>query len=469
VNESELVKSDVVGFAVTYPNLSRVSMLAQRIKHTSPTTLLIAGGPHATVSPAEVLNYVDVVIRDEAEDTIVEVLDRFQKGKALDDVDGISYKKEGRVLHNRRRAYRRGAVSDDDLSLLAGFDAASRKSRMTRGEVLCGFANASRGCPFPCTFCYENMIGGTGYRSRDIASLVDDIRRKKEFFGTDRFWFTDSNFDTNHKHTREVLRAIIDADLQCRFSILSRVDVGARPDILDLMYEAGVVELSIGMEAIEDERLASIEKRQTVASIIQTIEELHRRQMTIHGLFMVGFDGDTEETPWKLTEFCRQHGVHDLNIYCLSEYPELPGRTLPRYRICETNADYYTGHFVTTFPRDVKPSVLELAVYQSLMAFYDPRKAGSESRADSQLDIRAGQYVQIRRMQRVAAEHQDQLRIVEAPFYDMNGHLREEALRSSPLLCHSLSPATLANWKDPSDPTQTTLSPQLVDLKFAYE
>jgi hypothetical protein len=404
------------------------------------------------------------VIRDEAEATVVELLDHLDRNVSLDKVAGISFRRDGQVVHNPRRLYLRGQSAVEDLTLLKGFHRRSRLGQLVRAERYCGYATTSRGCPFPCTFCYENMIGGTGHRVREIGSLVEDIRRKKEFFGVNRFWLADSNFTTNPAHAREVLRAIIRADLGCRFTALCRIDVGTHPDLLDLMRDAGVVTLSLGMEAIEDDRLASIEKRQTVAAIIRTVEEVHRRGIAAFGLFMVGFDGDTERTPGQLTSFCQRHGVDGLSIYCLTEYPALPGRTLPRYRICDPNPDYYTGHFVTTFPRDVRPSVLERAVFDAMLRFYHPRHwLTIAARADwHKFRFQLPLAIQFRRMARLSAHHQRYLARVEAPYYDRAGRLDEAALQRRPVV-YPGPVETLAAWSDPGAPL-TSATPLALPL-----
>jgi radical SAM superfamily enzyme YgiQ (UPF0313 family) len=454
VKPAEMVAADVVGFAVTYPNITRVAALAKKIKEENPRAVILAGGPHATLSPAEVLGFADVVVRDEGEVTAVEVLQRLERGAPLDGVAGVSFRRNGRAVHTPRRGYTRGAGGVEDLGLLGGFRRLSRVRQLARGRIYCGYATASRGCPFPCTFCYENMIGGTGHRPREVGALVEDIRRKKEVFGTNRFWFADSNFATNPSHTRAVLRSIIGADLRCHFTALCRIDVGKHPDILDLMREAGVVTLSFGMEAIEDGRLASIEKRQTVDAIVRTVGEVHRRGMAAFGLFMVGFDGDTGQTPWRITRFCRDHGVDGLSIYCLTESPNLPGRTLPRYRICDPNPDYYTGHFVTTFPRDVRPSVLERSVFGALLNFYHPRHwLGIAARRDwHKFRFQVPLALQFRRMAQISATHQLHLAEAEAPYYDRTGRLDEDLLRRRPVVAGPLPPDTLAAWRDPADP-----------------
>lgn len=469
VSVADLCAADVVGFAVTFPNITRVAKLAGEVRRANPRAMILAGGPHATISPTEVLGFADVVVRDEAEVTAVELLKRIEQGGSLETVAGISFRRNGCATHTPRRPYLRKATSSEDPHLLPGFIPTSRTRQLLRGTRYCGYATTSRGCPFPCTFCYENMVGGTGHRPREVASLIEDIRRKKAVFGTNRFWFADSNFTTNPEHAKSVLRQIIDADLGCQFTALCRIDVGRQPELLDLMRDAGVVTLSLGMEAIEDGRLASLEKRQTVAAIVETVRQVHARGIAAFGLFMVGFDGDTERTPGRITSFCREHGVDGLSTYCLTEYPALPGRTLPRYRICDPNPDYYTGHFVTTFPRDVRPSALERAVFDALLQFYHPRRwLGIAARADwHKFRFQVPLAIQFRRISQLSAVHQRYLAEVEAPYYERTGRLDEELLRRRPVVAEPLPPDTMAGWRDAGEATTPSKSLPLLDPELA--
>jgi radical SAM superfamily enzyme YgiQ (UPF0313 family) len=452
INLEGVATADIVGFAVTYSNLKPVLAMAQKVRTINPRATLLAGGPHATISPTDVLEFADIAVRDEGQATTVALLERLSSGASLEGLPGISYRRNGRTIHAPRGSYLQDDSALEDLTLLSNFSLESRRLRLTAGEALCCYTTASRGCPFPCTFCYENMIGGTGFRTRAVDSLIEDIRAKKAFFGTNRFWFADSNFTTNEKYAEEVLQALIKADLGCAFNILCRVDIGTRPRLLGLMRDAGVESLSVGMESIEDERLASIEKRQTVAGIIATIDEIHCRGIRIFGLFMLGFDGDTARTPWQFTAFCKKHGVEDISIYCLGEYQNLPGRTLPRYRICELNTDYYNGHYVTTFPRNERPSAMERGVFESLLDFYSPRRPDLIGVDHHKGRLERGTlYLQWRKMNRVSVRHQRELAEIEAPYYDENNVLRENYLRAHPVIRHALPEDVLADWKDPSE------------------
>ncbi|MDX1964963.1 MAG: radical SAM protein [Pirellulales bacterium] len=314
----------------------------------------------------------------------------------------------------------------------------------------CALVGTSRGCPFPCSFCYENMIGGTGFRRNTTSGMIADIREKKKFFGTNRFWISDSNFGTNPTHTEQTLQSIINADLNCVFSSLCRVEIGSRPHILDLMKKAGMSTVSVGMETLRDEQLTSIEKRQSVDDIRRTIDQIQSHGIAVFGLFMVGFDDDTEDTPWEIIEFCRKEGVAGLSLYCLSEYPALPGRSLPRHRICEDNLDYYSGHFVTTFPRRVRPSVLEQNVYDALLDYYSVSKIihGLATLDRRSLQFGVPLYWQMRKMAAISKSHCDALRSREERYYSHGGVLHLDLLQASPWLNSALPEDTMECWAD---------------------
>jgi anaerobic magnesium-protoporphyrin IX monomethyl ester cyclase len=421
------------------------------LRRARPTIRLAAGGPHATLSPTEVAEFVDAVVRDEGEVTFPEVLRAWQAGRALDGIAGVSYRAGGRTLHNPRRSFLGAAGAPEDLALLRNYRRRSRLHHLVRRQLPAGYVTASRGCPFPCTFCYENMIGGTGFRGQPADVFVASVKSKRDRWGTRHFSLADSNFATNPKHARAVLEAVIRADLGCTFSALCRVDIHRHPDILELMRRAGFTGLVLGMESVSDDMLASLIKRQSVQDIVRAIGQIHAHDMTVFGLFMIGFDDDDEDSADRVVEFCESNRVDYLSLYCLTEYPGLPGRTLPRYRVCEPDLDYYTGHFVTTFPLRVRPSALERRVFEALARFYRPAKALEllRRRRLAELMKFAGLNLTVRDMTRVSRRHQAELAAVEEPYYDRHGRLDLDQLRRRPVVREPLRSDVLAGWSDP--------------------
>lgn len=448
---NDLPNYDVVGASVTGSSMSRVIKMFADIRRKSPQTVLVAGGPHATLIPSDVSAFADIVIRDEGEDTLVDVLNALENGTDPLTISGVSIRKDGRTHHAPRRPFRK-TNAPSDLSLLRGFRRKSLLGQLRQGGVYTGYATASRGCPFPCTFCYENMIGGTGFRKQGIDAFIEDVRNKRDLLGTKSFWLADSNFTTHPEHCRQVLQAIIDAKLGVNFSALCRTDMGERPELLDLMRRAGFESAILGIEAVDDDILLRIKKKQTVLDASRSIRAIQNAGIGVYGLFMLGFDHDTERSPRAVTAFAEEHNLKGVSIYLLCEYESLPGRTLPRYRICERNLDYYNGHFVTTFPMRVRPSQLERASFEALLAYHPKKVLGSLKERDAEMAVfHAAHYVQLLRMWRVSLEHQKTLQRIEEPFYSRDNVLNVEALRKAPVVPLQLSPDITSDWEDPDE------------------
>ena len=447
----------MIGAAVSGPNFNAVARFFERARQLNPGVRLVAGGPHSSVSPNDVLSFADVAVREEGEITFVELLEAFEANAPIDEIAGISFKRDGRVVHNRRREFLSQPGTVQKLELLTDFRRLSLPAQILkyRGRYI-GQIVSSRGCPYPCTFCYENMVGGTGYRKHAIEPLIEDIRRKKEFFKTREFDFADPNFGANPAHAREVLRAIIEADLGCHFTALCRTDIARHPETLALMKQAGFRSVAIGLESLENLTLASVQKRQTMAEMVTSVARIRSFGIEVFGLFMVGFDGDRAGTPGAIVQFCREHDVCGLSMYCLTEYPGLPGRTIPRHRVCELDLDFSGAHFVNTFPKNVRPSVLERAVYQETLRFYSPQQLlASVFGKRRGLAFQAGMFYIMRKLARVSEVHQRRLEEIEAPYYDSQDRLREDYLRAHPVLKEPLKDDILAHWIDP-DAVATT-------------
>lgn len=148
---------DIVGISSLTPNFSHGMEIARRVKETLPETKIIVGGYHATFMADRMLRefpFIDLVVRGEGEGTILDVLSAFQGRKKLREVDGISYIRHGKIVHNRPRKLMtnidevpfpdRSLVEDEYANTIGGVSFAGGKFT----TII-----TSRGCPFRCTFC----------------------------------------------------------------------------------------------------------------------------------------------------------------------------------------------------------------------------------------------------------------------------------------------------------------------------
>lgn len=194
--------------------------------------LLVAVGPHGTVTPRAVLQGLkcDVVVMGECE----EVVARLADGEALAHVSSIAWRDGSARVRVQGRAHV-GRFSDLPALLWPEDWIARRRG----GEV-----EASRGCAFHCSFCAKRG-GRDGYRRRNLGDLlleIDGLRGQ----GARHLFFIDEVFLPD----RRLLEALAGRDMT--FGIHTRIDLW-EPEMLDLLGWAGCVSLETGIESLTAE------------------------------------------------------------------------------------------------------------------------------------------------------------------------------------------------------------------------
>ena len=161
----------VVGFSVIGGyQIASSSRLAERVRERSPESFIVWGGIAPTALPELVLSepFADCVALGEAEETLLE-LTRALRAPAPDlrAIAGIAFKENGRVIINARRP----PPSVEELPFVYQGKARELlavylKQASIRESV--GF-EASRGCPYTCSFCYSpNFHGAPRVKSHEI-------------------------------------------------------------------------------------------------------------------------------------------------------------------------------------------------------------------------------------------------------------------------------------------------------------
>lgn len=373
LDEEDIKSSDVIGFSLGVGNASRVYEMVARLRGTSPATF-IAGGPHATMVPDEALsNGFDYVVRGEGEETAAHLLQTLESSGDVGQVQGISYKGAGRHVHNPPRPFMKNFDQIPSYSLLRGFRRKSLLEQIRMGKLYENFVQTSRGCPFPCEFCYENKIGGTGYRKRSIEAVVEDIKYKIEFLGTNQFYITDANFGLDAKYTKKLLQTIIDAGVTARLTALMRIEIAHDPEMLRLMKKAGFEMICCGIESLDDITLDSVAKKQKAEQIEDCIRTIRSFGLNVFGLFIGGFERDTERTFINIVNFALKHSMVGINIMVLGDYPGHPDTVVPSHRYFNLNWDYFPGHYITFFMPNMRPTSFQRVVSEQCLRFYSLR------------------------------------------------------------------------------------------------
>ena len=138
VDWDDVLSSDLVGISSTTSTAIRAYRYAQRAREAGIPTVM--GGPHVTFLAEEALDFCDYVVRNEGEQTLLELVDYLLGKGSLENILGLSYRNScGEVVHNETRPLL-ASLTDlpwPDMSLVVN------------GEGVSPFPIlASRGCPY---------------------------------------------------------------------------------------------------------------------------------------------------------------------------------------------------------------------------------------------------------------------------------------------------------------------------------
>ncbi len=195
--------------------------IAELAKQVDPEIKVVFGGCHPTVLTESVLanQTVDFVVRGEGELTLAQLVDSLQDNISFKDIEGLSYKLDGQIIHNPARQLQ------PDLNQLP-FPARRllRNASEYDAEDM-GLLMGSRGCPFQCTYCASKNMWGRRVRYRSVQNIIDEIRQVKEQFGTTQFSFEDDSFTANSKLIAEFCQQLISQQLRINWSAITRINL----------------------------------------------------------------------------------------------------------------------------------------------------------------------------------------------------------------------------------------------------
>jgi len=285
--KSELKKfcPEILGISVLTINFPFATLIARLVKQHDSRVVVVIGGVHATLLPEECLAYCDIVVRGEGEETFWEIV----RERPLDSIDGISFRKNGRIVNRNARAYIR------DLDVLPY--PAHHLFEMKKYECFPGWGiMASRGCPYQCIFCSSPIMWGRQLRIRSAKSVVDEIEYLHRTFGIIRITFLDDTINVPRKRAIEICNEIIKRGLHREISFVCQMRANRQFISLELfkkMQEANFIRVEFGIESGSQKVLNSIGKSLTVNEAKNAVRMAKKAGIPIvKGFFMVGNWGE---------------------------------------------------------------------------------------------------------------------------------------------------------------------------------
>ena len=292
--------------------------LSKAIKAANPNIKIAFVGPHVSVLPEKSLREcpsIDFVARKEFDYAVVD----YAKGKPLEEIAGISFLKDGKVVHNP------DAPQIQDLDALPHVtDVYKRDLDVTRYNVpflLNPYVSlyTTRGCPAQCTFClWPQTLSGHPWRKRSTDDVAAEMSKVKQYWPeVKEFFFDDDTFNIQKARTIELCAKL--KPLGLTWSCTSRVTTDY--ETLKAMKEAGCRLLIVGYESGDQQILKNIKKGATIERARQFTKDCHKLGLVIHGDFIMGLPGETPETINNTIQFAKDLDVETIQVSVAHAYP----------------------------------------------------------------------------------------------------------------------------------------------------
>ena len=262
-SEPDVVVSSALATCNTYIILRTL----ETVKKIDPNIKTVVGGQHFTALAHESLETypeIDFIVRGEGELTLLDLINNLGEGKSLLKVDGLSFRNEGRVVHNPPRAL---IENLDDLPF-PGYhfveDHIEKYHFKMMADSGAGYAmiEASRGCLHKCTFCSQWPFWGDRWRTKSPERIADEMEHIYNEYDITFLWLTDDNLGLGKRTNQlcdELIKKGVSEDITWFIQARSD-DIVRHKKILPKLRKAGNYWVMAGLERHDNTTIDKYQK-----------------------------------------------------------------------------------------------------------------------------------------------------------------------------------------------------------------
>lgn len=302
-----LPEADVYAVTSTSPQWPTTLKLSERLAKEHPESLSIVGGNHISAVPKEAkATKFNACIIGEGEQILQEILQEPQKWK----------QKQQEIV----RAKPLENLDEVPFPARHLIDWSQYKRGIFWGKKLLAPAVSiiqSRGCPFSCIFCGSHTIFSHRTRYRSIENVIAEVKQIKSL-GFNGLNFNDDTFCLDRERTVQLCREL--EKLHVVWRCLSRVNT-VDEEILQVMAEAGCVEIIYGIESGNQQILNKLRKGVTVEQNLHAMKITKKAGIQVKAGIIVGSPGETWETVHDTEKLLKQCPPDYWNVSVFTPYP----------------------------------------------------------------------------------------------------------------------------------------------------
>ncbi len=228
-----------------------------------------------------------------------------------------------------------------------------------------------RGCPYRCNYCSVVKIAGHQVRGQDIDTTLKSMRRAREG-GVRYIAFVSDNFN-KYPRVRELLEAMIDANLGLRFFCQCDTHVVNQPELFELLRKANCFEMFIGIESFSRKTLKAVNKFHNHPEKYKQLLNLCRDNgIRAHFSNIIGFPEDNEQSILDGLETLKKLNPPVASFYILTPIPgtEQYDDFLERGLITQSNLDRFDATCPVWRHPELSGQQLEDLLYHCYVDYY---------------------------------------------------------------------------------------------------
>ncbi len=298
--------SNLFLITATTPQYYYAKQIKNILKELYPESLIVVGGPHASSKPYQSFSDgFDIVIKGEGEKAAVDLaksaselsLNNINKGlwsyPQIADIDTIPY-------------------PDRDIVNINSY----------KYKLKTGYATTiitSRGCPYSCGFCSRDVWeDGTRFHSPEY--VYTELKILKHKYKFNNFLFLDDSFTVNKSRSERLLDLIKPLNINFRCYINSNTS----ERILKKLYDAGCIEVGMGIESANQQILNTINKKAKVEDNLKVIKMCKKIGIETNLFIMIGLPGENLTTIMETKNFMEKALPDKFGFNIFVPYPGSP-------------------------------------------------------------------------------------------------------------------------------------------------
>ena len=312
-------QNDLLVLHTSVPSFKSDVKVAEAMKAENPDLKIGMIGAKVAVDADGSLRtgeVIDFVARNEFDFTIKEVAD----GHSWSSIKGLSYRTEaGAIVHNEDRAILH------DMDSLPWVTPIYQRDLKIENYFI-GYLKhpyisiySGRGCKSRCTFClWPQTVGGHVYRTRSVENVVEEIAwSKKAFPQVKEFFFDDDTFTDDLPRAEAIAKGL--GKLGVVWSCNAKANVPRK--YLEVFKDNGLRLLLVGYESGNQQILHNIKKGMLIEVAERFTKDCHDLGIAIHGTFIMGLPGESEETIRETIDWARKINPHTIQVSLAAPYP----------------------------------------------------------------------------------------------------------------------------------------------------